>query len=370
MKKEIKIFNYAWHIGHQWELMKIPNTRWFHIENNIKQWKTSNRPIPENLTMVKHYEPGRYDLAVLHIDQQCLFGHSKGIPYKMLNAQIQDIPKIVINHGTPHYQNFDPELIKQKMREAIGDNIMVVNSHQAREEWGFGEVIIHGLDPNEWIDSPLKENLIFTTVSPGTIDINDDGWAEYYNRRTFQEVKKEIDITHIGSDVTFESWTDYKNFIGHSLIYFNPTLHSPMPRARTEAMLSGACVVTTRHHDADRFIVDGENGFLCDSKDEMVQRLIWLRCNPTEAKKIGQAGKKTALDLFSMKRFQLEWRDLIQRAIDCDFLRTEMQRLKSEIVSVFELCGATGVNYERVTEVLLRDHNRKMMAKFGKNWDK
>ena len=157
----IKIFSYGWHCAHQYELCKFPNTHFFYIKNRIKkEWTTENRPYPKNLDVVDHYEKGKYDLAILHIDQQCLFGHPKGIPYKECNKMIDDIPKIVINHGTPHYQDYPQDMIARRMKEAIGDNIMVVNSYEATKEWGFGKVIHHGLDPKEWHDLPEKENRI------------------------------------------------------------------------------------------------------------------------------------------------------------------------------------------------------------------
>jgi hypothetical protein len=54
------------------------------------------------LKWATHYEPGKYDLAILHVDQQHvdpLIG--KGQLYRALDKIIQDIPKLVINHGTP-----------------------------------------------------------------------------------------------------------------------------------------------------------------------------------------------------------------------------------------------------------------------------
>lgn len=62
------------------------------------------RPLPEGVKFVPYYQPGRYDLAVLHLDQQCVDPNiGKGTLYRHLNKVIQDIPKVVINHGTPFW---------------------------------------------------------------------------------------------------------------------------------------------------------------------------------------------------------------------------------------------------------------------------
>lgn len=379
-KKMLKIFSYGWHTAHQHELCKLPDTHFYYIKNRIKpDWSTANRPYPKNLDVVTHYEAGKYDLAILHIDQQCLFGHPKGIPYNECNKMIKDIPKIVINHGTPHYQDYEPEMIARRMKEAIGDNFMVVNSYKAAEEWGFGKVIQHGLEAEEWIDNPVKENRIIVTISPGNAegDHTKDGWAEYYNRFFLDKVKEQVPITHIGSDITFDNFQAYKEYIGSSLIYFNPTLHSPMPRSRTEAMLSGACVVTTPFHDADTFIENGVNGFIVKTEKEAVKTLKYLLDNPEKAKEIGQRGKKTAMRKFEKKRYQAEWLDFIASVFDSGWLPIELSELKNKLMDLYQIIyfspnsldKQTKTSFESLLETVLKDHNKRIIEKYGKNRD-
>jgi glycosyltransferase involved in cell wall biosynthesis len=195
----------------------------------------------------------------------------------------------------------------------IGDNIMVVNSHRAAEQWGFGEVIIHGMDENEWWDLP-KEPRVVTMISPAGLD-------KYYDRLFLRTVKdlleeKDIQLCHITVDAIFKNFDEYRNFLGRSLIYFNPTRESPMPRARTEAMFSGCCVVTTVTQDADTFIKNGENGFLVKRIPEKVANLIeGLIYDYEKTRAIGQKGRQTALKLFSSKRYCNDWLNLINKVI-------------------------------------------------------
>lgn len=376
----LKIFSYGWHTAHQYELCKLPDTQFHYIKNRIRpEWTTQCRPYPKNLDIVDHYEPGKYDLAIMHIDQQCLFGHPKGIPYKECDKLVQDIPKIVINHGTPHYQDYEPEMIARRMKEAIGENIMVVNSHEARREWGFGKVIHHGLEAKEWIDNPEKEARIITTLSPGNAqgDHSQDGWAEYYNRVFFDRIKEQVPIIHIGQDVKFDNFREYREYIGKSLIYFNPTRHSPMPRARTEAMLSGACVVSTPYHDEETFIENGVNGFIVKSEKEAVKILKWLLKNPDKAKEIGQRGKETALRIFSKKKFQEEWLALIKQVFESGWLPKELVDLREKLLDLYQMVYFSPNNLEKQTKtsfesllgVVLKDHNKRLIEKYGKSWN-
>lgn len=332
--KKLKVFGYAWHMAHQYSLITaFPEFNFYYIKNTIKYWVEESRPVPKNLFFVDHYEPGVYDFAILHVDQQCLYGNTKGVPYKMMDEQIKDIPKIVINHGTPHFLDKNPEELKEEMRRMMGDNLMITNSRQAWKEWGFGKYIVHGISPVDFKPAAKKENRIITTIREDASNPKKDGWLEYHNRDFFNDIKKEIKLTHIGQDIRFSSYEEYRKYIAESLIYFNPTKHSPMPRSRTEAMLSGCVVVSTPNHDWDEYIINGKNGFLIsgDNVDEAVQILKWLRRNPKKAQQIGLEGRKTAMYYFSPERYRKDWEEIIKLVLNGKIIGQEVKELKTQI---------------------------------------
>ena len=88
-------------------------------------------------------------------------------------------------------------------------------------------------------------------------------------------------------------------------------------------MFSGCAIVTTPYHDANTFIKHGENGFLTsrttmtdprimDNPEvtaQLIKRLVIDE--PDVAIKIGQAGKKTANELFNFEVFTKQWEDLL-----------------------------------------------------------
>ena len=333
--KHIKIFGTPWHLGHQVSLLKLAdytNAEFTWIVNPFRKWADSIRKQPEHLNWATHYEPGKYDVAILHIDQQCVDPTiGKGMLYRQLNETIQDIPKIVINHGTPMWPELGVdedviinggEIIRkgekikiEGMKKMIGNNTMVVNSHEAVKRWGWGQSIIHGMDNEEWQDG-VKEPRAITMISPAGLD-------KYYNRRLLSDLKTMLrekygyTLIQITVDYEAKDFNDYKRFLGNSLVYVNPTLDSPMPRGRTEAMLSGCCVLTTKYHDADTFIENGKNGFIIPNNPETIVDLIGMILNEgyKEAAKIGQEGKKTAQRLFSNKRFLKDWMAIINKVL-------------------------------------------------------
>jgi hypothetical protein len=402
----IRIFHAAWHIPHTHQLFNIPNTEWFILQNNVKRWNYFSRPMPENVHYVPHYEPCLYDVAVLDVDQQCVDPRiGKGNLYRQLNNEIQDIPKIVINHGTPCWPEnwesaghkrwslplgFDDSQLKNVleyqrkflveggktllsgeeieidgMEKMVGRNKMVVNSFKSREQWGWGKVIIHGLNSDEWWDLPK---------SPRSVSMISTGGLDYYYGRDFlnsmiNRLAEDYGLKHTwvahpahwtiyDSDLLsqFCGWDAYRDFIGRSMIFFNPTRESCMPRARTEAMLSGCCILTTAYQDEDKFI-SGDirpiwaestgvkdfidkidkyikeveiNGFLVPENPLAVATLIHylIYNNPKECLKIGQRGKQTAIELFHCDRFNKQWRDLLESEINKFKEKNENRNIK------------------------------------------
>jgi len=323
--RKFNIIDVPWHLSHQHGQLKFPYAKFSWLRNFKRKYsdKVRGDMIGDfGVEWVNSYEKGKYDVAILHLDQQCfepgIWDRGKGRVFRDMNEVIQDIPKIVIMHGTPYYpeQYPDQKELIAKAKLAIGDNFVLVNSHKAKEQWGFArcKAIWHGMDKDEWWDLP-KEPRVVTMISPG-------GLPMYYDRTLLQHVKellqeKSIEHCHITVDWSASDFDDYRNFLGRSLVYFNPTRESPMPRSRTEAMLSGCCVITTPTQDADTFIEDGKNGFLCKrNPQEVVDKILWCFDNYADAIKIGQAGKKTAQELFSWDRYADEWYQLLCDVVD------------------------------------------------------
>ena len=347
-EKTIRIFNYPWHISHQYELMQIPNTKWSWLIQHRRGYSAFPRDDffeKFGAEWVASYKKGKYDVALLHLDQQCfeegLWERGKGSLFKDVNEAVTDIPKIIIMHGTPYYpENYDcdisldnyeekgftkeqigmsSELINRFKEETKSFEAIIFNSHKAQEQWGMKDdlraiTIWHGMSEDEWFDLP-KEPRVVTMIGPAGLD-------KYYDRIFLRAIKellqeKGIGHCHITVDAQFKSWTEYRNFLGRSLLYLNPTKESPMPRSRTEAMFSGCCVLTTPHQDADMFIKDGENGIIIPRNPQFVADLIEsLIFDYKKAIKIGQAGKKTAQEVFNIDTYRQNWVELLNNIIN------------------------------------------------------
>lgn len=217
---------------------------------------------------------------------------------------------------TPFHDKYDTDYVVNYFKRETKGMYMVCNSNTAVTQWGWGHAVIHGMDIDEWYDLP-KEPRAVTALTPA-------GMEKAYRRIFLHTVKRYLDeegvpFYWIGVDKRFDSFEAYRNYLGRSLVYFNPTWQSPRPRSRTEAMLSGCCVVTTPYQDADTFIEDGVNGYLTSKvavKDprimdnpryaaDIIKKLIIDE--PLKAVEIGKKGRETARKLFTLDNFISQW---------------------------------------------------------------
>jgi glycosyltransferase involved in cell wall biosynthesis len=324
--RKFKVVGVPWHVGHQFELARMSFIEQYDlIINPYRTWGTSSRPVPSNVNFVPYYEKGKYDFAILHVDQQSIYDPEhgdrihKGKIFMELNKIIDDIPKIVINHMTPFHDNYDTPYVVEFLRKMIGDNFMIVNSHEAQKQWGWGHTVTHGLHADDWWDLP-KEPRVVVSLSPA-------GMYKAYRREFLVAVIRELEklgvpYAWIMNGKKCNSFDEYRDYLGRSLVYFNPTWQSPRPRSRTEAMFSGCCIVTTPYQDADTFIEDGVNGFLTSKMKDprlmdnpvftanLLKRLVIDE--PELARSIGQEGKKTAMELFTHDKFEEQWIEVLK----------------------------------------------------------
>lgn len=329
---KLKVSGIPWHVANQYEIAKMSWIKTYDLLlNPFRRWGETHRPFPEKCKWVTHYAEG-YDLMIAHVDQQSIYDPakgdriSKGLLFKEAVESFRESnpgkPIVVINHMTPFHDKYESQYVIDHIKKMTEGCHMVCNSYQAAEQWGWGTPIIHGMGVDEWFDRP-KEPRVIVVLSSG-------GMEKAYRRIFLHAVmrllsEKKIPFRWVGTDIKFKTFEEYRDYLGRSLIFLDPTWQSPRPRAKTEAMLSGCCVVTTPYHmrkskdDHSNYMTDGVNGFLTSRHEimdpriidnpqktaELIEDLIFNR--PGEAVKIGQAGKKLARKLFNKAAFEKQW---------------------------------------------------------------
>lgn len=347
--KKLKILTYPWHVSHQHELYKLPYE--FTLITDLGTWASigwdlKQRPIPNNVNFksIRDIYINDFDIAILHFDENILnpnntkgaVGKDWGRTFKYFCEQI-DLPKVAICHGTPQfYGQYDIDYSqsnflqiieeeRQKIVDYLGDILTITNSYQANQEWQFkkSKVIWQGFDPIEFPQTTYRKGILTPFGSNITSRPHYRGYFIY--QEVFKDFPiefyphtlnvKEPNLLYFGNQYAGTRFRNYVDEIRQYSVYFNPTIRSPMPRSRGEAMMCGLTTVSLKNHDVDQFITNGVNGFYSEDTDELKDFLLYLMKNPDENRKIGQKGRDTAMDIFNNDRYLHAWTETLKQLI-------------------------------------------------------
>tara|TARA_B100000745_G_scaffold300398_1_gene254218 strand:+ start:116 stop:2005 length:1890 start_codon:yes stop_codon:yes gene_type:complete len=349
----LKILTYRWHVGHQYELWKLPHDFYVVESDYSMKWDYRIRPLPSNTHFIDitQVDPSEYDLAILHFDENCLNPRISagtlpdtwgGIFRQMLDFT-QSMPRVAICHGTPPFHGmFQVDYSKpnlgdvwteeyNRIRRVVGDMPIVCNSYKAWEQWSFpnSRVIWQGFDSREYPLAPQGDGVLFAANA-----IRYRPWYRGYYE--FKEIAQQVACTYMGRDDLSEFHTvevpdprpkaslnlyaearfaSYQSTLARFQIFLDTTLRSPMPRTRAEAMLKGLVCVTTDHHDESMFIENGVNGFVSNDTAELMEYLRWNLSNPEQSRQIALRGRRTVERVLSSSRYLEEWAEIIQELL-------------------------------------------------------
>jgi glycosyltransferase involved in cell wall biosynthesis len=348
--RQLRVLTYRWHVPHQYELYKLPID--FTLISDLptgftRGWETEQRPQPANAKFVplERVKVEDYDLAIVHFDENVLAPENCNnvIPkdwggnFLWMLRNTPNLPKIAVCHGTPQFVGQYKaecnaselgnviEESRLQLVEALLDIPVVCNSYQAQREWDFRQsrVIWHGFDPSEFQQTDYKGGVL----SLGRAIRERPHYRGYelfqavsellpeYAKPEHHSVRRPALFTAEHEVYAKLKYRAYRDSILQYSVYFNPTLRSPMPRSRGEAMMSGLVTVSAANHDVQLFIKNGWNGFYSDSAEELADYISFLMRNEDARRKIGQRGRATASDVFNHDRYLSAWQTLIAEVL-------------------------------------------------------
>lgn len=356
MTRRLRLLNYAWHAGHQYELHKLEHDVTLLVGPGIPGWKFKHRPIQPGVRVAREADVDlrAFDAAILHFDEHVLEPWTDGEhPFLRLNRDLE-VPRVAICHGTPPLtaEGEVDDAARARIVDAVGDTLVVCNSHTAADAWRFrrSTTIWHGFDPLEYPLGRRSRAEVLTTGHFGA------GRKHYQGQDAFERATAAVPCVLIWSRTVagarsvepsmllrpealaykllrprdrrhpetagwWMRWVAnpyartrfaaYRRLIQGFLSYFNPTRHSPMPRARAEAMLSGLALVTTNHHDEERFLDNEVDGFWSNDTDQLIDYLRHVVRDPAAARRVGERGREKATRVFALSRYLDAWRRLL-----------------------------------------------------------
>jgi hypothetical protein len=89
--------------------------------------------------------------------------------------------------------------------------------------------------------------------------------------------------------------------------FFNPIRYTSLGLAVIEAMMVGTPVVGLATTELSSVIADGHNGLIDTRVPRLVDGMRRLLADPAEARRLGEAGRRTAQERFGIQRFIADW---------------------------------------------------------------
>jgi len=131
-----------------------------------------------------------------------------------------------------------------------------------------------------------------------------------------EQLKQKIAAAHLGRKWEWMGYeTNLAKIYGAMDICAMPScFDEPFGMVALEASGYGLPVVASRRGGLPEIIEEGVTGFLFDSSkpDELASKIAWLSEHPEIAKKMGAAGRKRALRLFTQEKMAAEFESLFR----------------------------------------------------------
>lgn len=97
--------------------------------------------------------------------------------------------------------------------------------------------------------------------------------------------------------------------------FFHPARYTSLGLAVIEAMMCGCPIVGLPTTELAAVVRDGHDGLLRSTPDALRDAMQALIDDPALARRIGEAGRRTALERFHIERFVADWCALLQRFV-------------------------------------------------------
>ncbi len=97
--------------------------------------------------------------------------------------------------------------------------------------------------------------------------------------------------------------------------FFNPIRYTSLGLSIIEAMMVGLPVVGLATTELVTVIRNGENGFIDTRVDRLIDAMKQLLNDPAEARRLGEAGRRTACERFGIERFVRDWMEVMGRVV-------------------------------------------------------
>jgi len=315
---KLNIFTFTTHERYEYNLCKTGHN--FYAANiGQKTWDTDYSPIPENYHVINELPPNvDFDLILAHTSCERLqiahdiLSETKNSPLNKLS-----IPILRHTHVLPDIR-LDTELQKKTLQSVPVNKNSFISSFN-RDAWGYNEnnssLIEHGVDTEFWKhDGSKRDNVCLSVVN----DWPNRDWCCGFNlwRQTAHDLPLRVFGKSPGLSEAAESTEHLRSIYSSSRIFYNTSLHSPVPTVLLEAMACGCAIVSTATCMIPEIIEHGKNGLISNNPQELRSFLNLLLNNEELSKELGDNARKTIEERYNLDLFTSRWNELLYSTVE------------------------------------------------------
>lgn len=225
--------------------------------------------------------------------------------HELLSPEQRGLPQIYLEHDPPQEH-------PTNTRHPVDDpNVLVVHCTAFnRLMWDCGRsptrVVDHGVtDPGHLFTGELERGLVVVNG------------LQRRGRRlgadVFERARAAVPLDLVGMFAEESGGlgevplTELPAFSARYRFFFHPIRYTSLGLALLEAMTAGLPIVGLATTELPTLIRHGENGFIATDEGELHAAMRALIEDRELARRIGQAGRATALERFGIKRFAADW---------------------------------------------------------------
>lgn len=235
--------------------------------------------------------------------------------YEILSASQQRLPRVYLEHNVPRPHASDT-------RHPVDDPavLLVHVTHYNRLMWDNGANETAVIEHSIAIDPRVRYSGV---LERGITAINGmQGRPRIAGLDIFLRARERVPLDAVGIHTeSIGGLGDVPYRLLHARMakyrfLFSPIRYTSLPLAVVEAMTIGMPVVALATTELPTVIDDGVNGFVSCDVDRLVECMQRLLCDRSEARRMGERARETALHRFAMPRFKDDWNAALARALE------------------------------------------------------
>jgi glycosyltransferase involved in cell wall biosynthesis len=305
--KRLKIMIWHVHGSYLYYLTQAPHEFYLPSKTDRKGYysgKWGHLPWGENVHDVPAEKVKNLDFDCIIFQQPAQFYEDQ---YRILSAEQQKLPKIYLEHDPPQQHPTDT-------KHFIDDpNVLLVHVTAFNNlMWDAGQtpttVIDHGvlIPPNVSYKGDLDKGIVIINhLKDRGRRLGSDIYANVHKKVPLDLVGMASEELEGGVGEVIHK--DLFEFISRYRFFFQPIRYTSLSLSLCESMMIGLPIIALATTELVTVIKNGISGYIDTRIERLIEFMNFLIKHPDDAKRLGIAARRYALERFNIERFIDDW---------------------------------------------------------------